>query len=80
MYTEDKDYFQFEIGDIVKEDTMLVFWDDEPLIGIVLDIKRHVYFLGQADFEIYQDQLTIFWFKIAKIEHVPSDLVNLFSR
>ncbi len=80
MYSEDKDYFQFEIGDIVVEDNVLIFWDDEPLIGIILDIKRHVYFLGQADFEIYQDQLTIFWFKIGKTEYVPSDLVNLFSR
>lgn len=80
MYSEDKDYFEFKIGDIVVEDTTLVFWDDEPLIGIVTAIKRNVYFLGQEEFEIYQDQLTIFWFKISRIENVPSDLVNLFSR
>ena len=80
MYSEDKDYFQFEIGDIVVEDNMLVFWDDEPLIGIILDIKRHVYFLGSDDYEIYQDQLAIYWFKTKKLEYVPSDFVILFSR
>ena len=80
MYPDEKDYFEFQVGDIVIEDNALVFWDDVPLIGIVTAIKKHVYFLGQEDFEIYQDQLTIFWFKINRIEHVPSDLVNLFSR
>jgi hypothetical protein len=78
--SKDKDYFKFKIGDIVVEDGAFIFWEDEPLLGIIIDVKRHVYFLGQPDFEIYQDQLTIHWFKIDKIEHVPSDLVNLFSR
>ncbi len=80
MYSEDKDYFEFKIGDIVVEDTSLVFWDDDPLIGIVMAVKRNIYFLGQEEFEIYQDQLTVFWFKISRVENVPSDLVNLFSR
>ncbi len=80
MWQGEKDYFQFEIGDIVSEDNSFVFWDDEPLIGIILDIKRHVYFLGSDDYEIYQDQLVIYWFKTKKLEYVPSDFVILFSR
>ena len=80
MWQGEKDYFQFEIGDIVSEDNSFVFWDDEPLIGIILDIKRHVYFLGSDDYEIYQDQLAIYWFKTKKLEYVPSDFVILFSR
>ncbi|MAJ44180.1 MAG: hypothetical protein CMF96_05470 [Candidatus Marinimicrobia bacterium] len=80
MWQGEKDYFQFEIGDIVSEDNSFVFWDDEPLIGLILDIKRHVYFLGSDDYEIYQDQLAIYWFKTKKLEYVPSDFVILFSR
>tara|TARA_R100001163_G_C5044572_1_gene182051 strand:+ start:240 stop:482 length:243 start_codon:yes stop_codon:yes gene_type:complete len=80
VWQGEKDYFQFEIGDIVSEDNSFVFWDDEPLIGIILDIKRHVYFLGSDDYEIYQDQLVIYWFKTKKLEYVPSDFVILFSR
>ena len=63
MWQGEKDYFQFEVGDIVTEDTSFVFWDDEPLIGVILEVKRHVYFLGSDDYEIYQDQLVIYWFK-----------------
>ena len=70
----------FEVGDIVTEDTSFVFWDDEPLIGVILEVKRHVYFLGSDDYEIYQDQLVIYWFKTKKLEYVPSDFVILFSR
>jgi len=80
VWQGEKDYFQFEIGDIVSEDNSFVFWDDEPLIGLILDIKRHVYFLGSDDYEIYQDQLAIYWFKTKKLEYVPSDFVILFSR
>ena len=80
MWQGEKDYFQFEVGDIVTEETSFVFWDDEPLIGVVLEVKRHVYFLGSDDYEIYQDQLVIYWFKTKKLEYVPSDFVILFSR
>ena len=80
MWQGEKDYFQFEVGDIVAEDNSFVFWDDEPLIGVILEIKRHVYFLGSDDYEIYQDQLAIYWFKTKKLEYVPSDFVILFSR
>ncbi len=80
MWQGEKDYFQFEVGDIVTEDTSFVFWDDEPLIGVILEVKRHVYFLGSDDYEIYQDQLVIYWFKTKKLEYVPSDFVILFSR
>ena len=80
MWQGEKDYFQFEVGDIVTEDTSFVFWDDEPLIGVILEVKRHVYFLGSDDYEIYQDQLVIYWFKTKKVEYVPSDFVILFSR
>tara|TARA_B100000131_G_scaffold302796_1_gene326269 strand:+ start:3308 stop:3550 length:243 start_codon:yes stop_codon:yes gene_type:complete len=80
VWQGEKDYFQFEVGDIVTEDTSFVFWDDEPLIGVILEVKRHVYFLGSDDYEIYQDQLVIYWFKTKKLEYVPSDFVILFSR
>lgn len=80
MWHEDKDYFQFEIGDIVIEDWLSVWWDEEPMVGIVLNIKRHVYFLGSPDHEVCQDKLTVYWFKSKRFEFIPSDFVNLFSR
>lgn len=80
MAAEDKDYFEFQIGDIVIEDMSLVFWDDEPLTGLVIDVKRQIYFLGQSEFEIRMDRLTVFWFSINRVENIPSDFVNLFSR
>lgn len=80
MWQGEKDYFQFEIGDIVSEDEVFVYWDDEALVGVILDIKRHVYFLGSADYEIYQDQLIVYWFKTKDVESIPSDFVVLFSR
>lgn len=80
MWLADKNYFQFEIGDIVIEDLLSVWWDEEPMVGIVLNIKRHVYFLGSPDYEVYQDQLTVYWFKTKRFEFLPSDFVNLFSR
>jgi len=76
----DKGYFQFEIGDIVTEDNTFVFLNDEPLVGVIIDIKRHVYFLGSDEYQIYQDQLMIYWFKTKIVEYLPSDFVNLFSR
>tara|TARA_R110001583_G_scaffold87817_6_gene228533 strand:+ start:222 stop:476 length:255 start_codon:yes stop_codon:yes gene_type:complete len=80
VWQEAKDYFQFQVGDIVSEDISIIYWDDDPMTGIVLDTQKHVYFLGDPDYEIYQDQLTIYWFKSGRIEHIPSDFINLVSR
>ena len=80
MWEDDKYYTKFDIGDIVMEDISIVYNDEEPLIGLILDVKRHVYFLGEDDYEIYQDQLCVYWFKTKRIEDLPSDFVNLFSR
>ena len=80
MWNENKNYFQFEIGDIVQEDISIIYWEEEPMTGIVIDVQNHVYFLGDPDYEIYQDQLTIYWFKTGRIEYIPSDFINLVSR
>lgn len=80
MWEDDKYYTKFDIGDIVVEDISVVYNDEEPLVGLVLDVKRHVYFLGEGDYEIYQDQLAVWWFKTKRVEYLPSDFVNLFSR
>ena len=50
------------------------------MTGIVINIENHVYFLGDPDYEIYQDQLTIYWFKTGQVEYIPSDFINLVSR
>ena len=80
MWNEAKNYFQFQVGDIVSEDESIIYWDENPMTGIVIDIQNHVYFLGDPEYEIYQDQLTIYWFKFGRIEHIPSDFINLVSR
>ena len=80
MHEDDKYYTKFDIGDIVVEDISVVYNDEEPLMGLVLDVKRHVYFFGEGDYEIYQDQLVVWWFRTKRIEYLPSDFVNLFSR
>ncbi len=80
MHEDDKYYTRFDIGDIVMEDISIVYDSEEPMMGLVLDVKRHVYFLGEDDYEIYQDQLVVWWFKTKRIEYLPSDFVNLFSR
>ena len=80
MWDDDKYYTKFDVGDIVIEDISIVYHDDEPMIGLVLNVKRHVYFLGEDNYEIYQDQICVYWFKTKQIENVPSDFINLFSR
>ena len=80
MHEDDKYYTRFDIGDIVMEDISIVYDNEKPMMGLVLDVKRHVYFLGEDDYEIYQDQLVVWWFKTKRIEYLPSDFVNLFSR
>ena len=80
MWEDDKYYTKFDVGDIVIEDISVVYNDEQPLVGLVLDVKRHVYFLGEGDYEIYQDQISVWWFKTKRLEHLPSDFVNLFSR
>ena len=80
MHEDDKYYTRFDIGDIVMEDISIVYDSEEPMMGLVLDVKRHVYFLGEDDYEIYQDQLVVWWFKTKRIQYLPSDFVNLFSR
>tara|TARA_R110002074_G_scaffold300236_3_gene471729 strand:+ start:202 stop:444 length:243 start_codon:yes stop_codon:yes gene_type:complete len=80
VWNEAKNYFQFQVGDIVSEDESIIYWDENPMTGIVMDVQRHVYFLGDPEYEIYQDQLTIYWFKFGRIENIPSDFINLVSR
>ena len=80
MHEDDKYYTKFDVGDIVMEDISVVYDSEEPMMGLVLDVKRHVYFLGEDDYEIYQDQLVVWWFRTKRIEYLPSDFVNLFSR
>ena len=80
MHEDDKYYTKYDIGDIVMEDVSIVYNGEEPLVGLVLDVKRHVYFLGEDEYQIYQDQICVYWFKTKKIEYLPSDFVNLFSR
>ncbi len=80
MAYDDTPYFRFEIGDIVKEDELIVFWDKGPLIGLVINVEREVYWFAYSDDSIYQDRLTILWFKEPYVEQLPSDLVLLVSR
>lgn len=80
MFINDGSYFRFEIGDIVKEDELIVFWDEHPLIGIVIDIERRAYWLPYDKDEIYQDRLTVLWLRKPFVENIPSDLVILVSR
>jgi len=80
VHEDDKYYTKFDVGDIVMEDISVVYDSEEPMMGLVLDVKRHVYFLGEDDYEIYQDQLVVWWFRTKRIEYLPSDFVNLFSR
>ena len=80
MLSDVDQYFRFEIGDIVKEDELIIFWDDHPLIGIVIDIERQAYWFSYNTDEIYQDRLTILWLRRTFVEQIPSDLVLLVSR
>ena len=77
------EYFKFEIGDIVRENEVIAWYDDEPMIGIVIavarDFYRFYYSTGDSPGD-RQDRVTILWLRDVFVESLPSDLVHIVSR
>lgn len=72
-------YYKFEIGDIVRENDVIAFYDESPMLGVVVGIVRDRYCFYDEILPIYQDELTIKWITIHRVEILPSDLVHLVS-
>ena len=77
------EYFKFEIGDIVRENEVIAWYDDEPMIGIVIAISRDFYkfyYSAEDNPGDHQDRVTILWLRDVFVESLPSDLVHIVSR
>ena len=75
-----EEYFRFEIGDIVRENEVIAWYDDGPMTGIVISLKRDNYFFYYSDTRLHQDRIDVFWFRAGYLESLPSDLLTLVSR
>ena len=73
-------YFRYEIGDIVKENEVIAWYDESPMTGIVIKIQRNFYHFYSDMSQTSQDRLTILWLAMPVIEDLPSDLVYLVLR
>jgi hypothetical protein len=73
-------YHQFEIGDLVRENEVIAFYDESPMIGVIINIRRGFYCFYYGSEALYQDELTIRWIDLPRVEFLPSDLVHLVSR
>jgi hypothetical protein len=73
-------YFRFELGDIIRENEVIAFYDESPMLGIVIDIKRSYYIFSHDEDPEYHDKLTIMWISRLFVEELPSELVHLVSR
>ena len=72
------EYFQFEIGDIVRERHWITVEPGRPMYGIVAAVERN----GYADLEWIDtgdDRLTILWFRHRQTENLPSCFIELVS-
>jgi len=71
--------YQFEIGDIVTESTLIIPPDREPWVGLVVYIDKEFYelhsFLGDRE-----DLIGIHWLKPGYIETLPASVVKLVQR
>ena len=72
-------YYRFEIGDLVRENEVIAFYDESPMIGVVINVRRDFYCFYHDTRSLYQDELTIRWIDIPRVECLPSDLVHLVS-
>mgnify|MGYP007063361164 CR=1 FL=1 len=70
----------YEVGDIVRENEVIAWYDNSPLMGIVIKVQRDYYRFYSDYFFVGQDRLTIMWFGVGFIEELPSDLVHLVAR
>jgi len=74
----DVSYFQYEVGDIVRERPWITVEPGRPLYGIVVEIERN----GYEDLEWIDtgdDRITVFWFRYRQTESLPSCFVELVS-
>ena len=72
------EYFQFEIGDIVRERHWITVEPGRPMYGIVAAVERN----GYADLEWIDtgdDRLTILWFRHRQTENLPSCFIAVPS-
>ena len=72
---------KYYVGDIVRETEIMAYHPDGPMTGVVIGIQRNFFQFGPGgpDDDLFQDKLTIFWFKLKFVEELPSDLVYLIS-
>ena len=74
----DVEYFQFEVGDIVRERYWITVEPGRPMYGIVINAVRNGYeeleWIDSGD-----DRLTVFWFRYRQTEALPSCFVELVS-
>tara|TARA_R100000008_G_scaffold12757_1_gene6349 strand:- start:2348 stop:2593 length:246 start_codon:yes stop_codon:yes gene_type:complete len=77
----DDEHTRFEIGDIVRENDVIAWYDDEPMIGIVIGVTRNFYaFYYDSDGSFSQDRVTVLWLRDVMVEALPSDLVHIVSK
>lgn len=69
----------FEIGDIVKESTLIIPPDRKSWTGIVVYVKKDFYDLHSYS-TFLEDMIGIQWFQPGHIETLPSSVVVLVRK
>ena len=68
-----------EVGDIVRESTLIIPPDREPWIGMVVYVEKMVYEL-HSHLGPFEDLIAIHWFRVGYVESLPASVVRLVQK
>ena len=76
---ENSNYIPFNVGDIVRESTLIIPPDRAPWTGIVVYVDRMVFELHSA-LGPFEDLIAIHWFQAGYIESLPASVIVMVQR
>ena len=68
-----------EVGDIVRESTLIIPPDREPWIGMVVYVEKMVYEL-HSHLGPFEDLIAIHWFQAGYVESLPASVIRLVQK
>jgi len=81
-----KGKFEFQVGDIVIEGSLIATLPKSPMIGVVIKVEPNYFSMDESYVTMsslsqsIQDRLQIQWFSDPYLESLPEELVILVSR
>ena len=69
----------YKVGDIVKEESIIVPPDRECWIGVIVEVARE-YYQSYTWISQTEDLVSIYWFQSGVVEDLPSSVILLVQR